>query len=412
MSADHTAFLQKGIFIYMKKYIALLLITATVLSSFTGCSRQEEGGNKGAEKFTLTVWGPQEDQANSESWLPLMCETFNDAHPEWDITFKYGVCSEGDAGKNISADPSGSADVYFFANDQLGMLLQANAISRLGGSTLEEIKSSNSESLVASVTAADGGVYGVPFSGNTWFMFYNKSIFSEEDVKSLDRMLEKGKVAFPLTNSWYMGAFYLANGCTLFGESGTDAEAGVDFGGKKGVETTEYLVDLAANKNFINDAEGAGLSGIIDGTVGAMFSGSWDAQKIEEALGDDFGAAPLPVAAIGGSEKQLLSFAGSKAIGVNPACDHPEAAVALASFLGSLEAQRSHYEMRSIIPSNEKLLAEDRLKEDATAQAQAETINRTSFLQPSIPEMSAYWVPVENMGKAIVNKDVTHANAK
>ncbi len=396
----------------MKKYISLLLAVLVLMTSFTGCGKKEGSSDGDVEKITLTVWGPQEDQPDSEGWLPTMCETFNDAHPEWDITFKYGVCSEGDAGKNISADPSGSADVYFFANDQLGSLLQANAISRIGGSALEEIESSNSENMVASVTASDGGVYGVPFSGNTWFMFYNKSIFTEEDVKSLDTMLSKGKVAFPLTNSWYMGAFYLANGCTLFGEDGFDSEAGIDFGGKEGVEATQYLVSLANNQNFVNDTEGAGLSGLLDGSVGAVFTGSWDAEKISEALGDNFAAAPLPTANIGGSEKQLLSFAGSKAVGVNPNCAYPEVAVALASFLGSYEAQKSHYEMRGIIPSNEKLLSDDMLKDDITAQAQAETIEKTAIVQPSIPEMTAYWVPVENMGKAIVSGEITEENAK
>lgn len=395
----------------MKKHISLLLAVFILMTSFVGCSKKE-GGDGEIEKITLTVWGPQEDQPDSEGWLPTMCETFNDAHPEWDITFKYGVCSEGEAGKNISADPSGSADVYFFANDQLGSLLQANAISRIGGSALEEIKSSNSENMVASVTSSDGGVYGVPFSGNTWFMFYNKSIFTEEDVKSLDTMLSKGKVAFPLTNSWYMGAFYLANGCTLFGESGYDREAGIDFGGKAGTEATEYLLSLAGNKNFVNDTEGAGLSGLLDGTVGAVFTGSWDTEKIADALGEDFAAAPLPTANIGGSEKQLLSFAGSKAVGVNPNCKYPEVAVALASFLGSYEAQKSHYEMRGIIPSNEKLLSDEMLKDDITAQAQAQTIESTAIVQPSIPEMTAYWVPVENMGKAIVSGEITEENAK
>ncbi len=396
----------------MKKYIALFLALLAVMASFTGCSRRSNGENGDIKKVTLTVWAPQEDQADENSWLPVMCDTFNDAHPEWDITFKYGVCSEGDAGKNVSADPSGAADVYFFANDQLGSLLQANAISRLGGSALEEIKKSNSENMVASVTAPDGGVYGVPFSGNTWFMFYNKSIFTEEDIKSLDAMLQKGKVAIPLTNSWYTGAFYLANGGTLFGDDGRDAAKGIDFGGKEGVEATEYLVSIVNNKNFVNDTEGAGLSGLLDGTVGAIFSGSWDAKKIADALGEDCGAAPLPTARIGGSEKQLLSFAGSKAIGVNPSCEDPEVAVALASFLGSHEAQKEHYRMRNIIPSDTKLLESDDLKLDIFAQAQNETINNTSIVQPSIPEMTAYWVPVENMGKAIVNGEVTMANAK
>ena len=175
----------------MKKLISLILALSALCLSLAGCMRHEDEGD--AKNVTLSVWAPQEDQADSESWLPKMCDLFNDAHPECDITFKYGVCSEGDAGKNVSQDPEGSADVYFFANDQLGTLIQANAVSRLGGDALRQVQESNSENMIASVTSADGGVYGIPFTGNTWFMYYNKSIFSEEDIKSLDRMLEKGR---------------------------------------------------------------------------------------------------------------------------------------------------------------------------------------------------------------------------
>ena len=50
-------------------------------------------------------------------------------------------------------------------------------------------------------------------------------------------MLEKAgedgkKVSFKLTDSWYIEAFYVANGCTLFGD-GTDTDAGIDFGETK-----------------------------------------------------------------------------------------------------------------------------------------------------------------------------------
>lgn len=81
----------------------------------------------------------------------------------------------------------------------------------------------------------DGELYGAPYTSNIWYMFYDKSVFSEEDVKSLDTMLEKGVVSFPFTNSWYLPAFYVGNGCTLFGEDGTDEEAGVEFGGENAV---------------------------------------------------------------------------------------------------------------------------------------------------------------------------------
>ena len=96
-------------------------------------------------------------------------------------------------------------------------------------STVDYIKNTNSEAIIDSVTVNDC-IYGVPFTTNTWYMFYDKSVYGEDDIKSLDTMLEKGKVSFPLTNSWYIGAFYVGNGCTLFGEDGKDEEAGIDFG--------------------------------------------------------------------------------------------------------------------------------------------------------------------------------------
>ena len=416
----------------MKKFIALLLACVMVLSlaACGGSAQPAETKAPAAEApaaeapaaeapaevkdITLKVWGPQEDQVDSSSWLPTMCEQFNAAHPEWNITFVYEVCPEGDASKNVVQDVSAAADVYMFANDQLGTLMQANAIAQLGGTYLDQVLADNSDSMIASVTGTDGGVYGVPFTGNTWFMYYDTSVFSEEDIKSMDTMLEKGKVSFPLTNSWYIASFFFANGGTIFGEAGIDASAGVDFGGEGGTAVTEYLVNMHANPNFVVDADGSGLAGLRDGSVNAIFSGTWDAAAVKEALGDNFGAAQLPTVNIGGEAKQLKSFAGSKAIGVNPNCQNMQAAVALAVYLGSAEAQLAHYEMRGIIPTSLALTTNETILADAVAVAQASTIANTSVVQPSIPEMGGYWTPSENFGKAIVSGEVTldHAAEK
>ena len=70
-------------------------------------------------------------------------------------------------------------------------------------------------------------------------------------------MLSKGKVSFKLTDSWYIGGFYIGNGCTVFGADGTDESAGIDLKGDKATDVTKYLVDLAANPNFVNDADSA-----------------------------------------------------------------------------------------------------------------------------------------------------------
>ena len=114
-------------------------------------------------------------------------------------------------GSSTADKRSASADVFMYANDRITTLTEADAVAKFGGKYKEEIESTNSEELLDSLKV-DGELYGVPFTTNTWYMFYDKSVFSEEDVKNLDTMLEKGTVSFPLINSWYLPAFYLGNG--------------------------------------------------------------------------------------------------------------------------------------------------------------------------------------------------------
>ena len=75
---------------------------------------------------------------------------------------------------------------------------------------------------------------------------------------------------------------------------------------------TDYLVDLVNNPNFVSDADGSGLSGLRDGSVKAMFSGSWDASAVKEALGDNYGVVQLPTITINGNywDRNQLSLAG------------------------------------------------------------------------------------------------------
>ena len=402
----------------MKKIIALLLACMMIVGLFAGCGAEESTTNNGEQQtgnenaqptdITLTVWGPSEDQADENSFLQTACKKFAELHPEWNITFNYGVCSEGDAGKNVTQDPSAAADVYMFANDQLGTLIQANAIAKLGGAALEQVKADNTERMIDTVSDAEGNVYGVPFTVNTWFMYYDSSKLTADDVKSLDAMMAKGTVAFPITNTWYVPAFYYANGGTMFGD-GTDGSKGITFGGEAGAAVTAYLANAIASGKLIDDANGAGLDGFRKGEIVAMFSGTWDANAVAEALGENYAAAALPCITINGEQKQMKSFAGSKALGVNPNSKNPAAAVALAAFLGSAEMQALHFDLRdgAVIPCDTSLLADAKFSSNPAALAQDATIAGTSVLQPSIPEMGNYWSNAESMGKGLANKEVT-----
>ena len=385
--------------------LALTLAGACLAGTLTGCS-----GNSDTESVRLMVWSPSEDQSkDSGEWLQTCCERFAELHPEWDITFVYGVADEAGAAGTVSQDAEASADVFMFANDTLTTLTDAGALAKFGGKYADEIRATNSETLVDSLTL-DDYIYGVPFTTNTWFMYYDKSVFSEEDVKNLDTMLEKGVVSFPFTNSWYLPAFYFGNGCTLFGD-GTQEELGANFGGEAGAEVTDYLIDLYNNPNFVVDADGSGMAGLRDGSINAIFTGSWDAASIKEILGDNMGVAALPTFTLNGEEKQMYAYAGSKAIGVNSNTEYPVQAVEPAIYLGSAEAQQLHYELRNVIPCNTTLLADPAIAEDPLVSAQNDTFDRTSVLKPFVAAMSNCWTPVENMGKGIRNGTITHDNA-
>lgn len=413
-----------------KKVLSAMLVAAMTATMFAGCGSDKgttngtQSGSTDTTKDTqvetqdvkLTVMGPSEDLDDAQgAWLKTECEAFNEEHPEWNITFDYVTCSESDAKDTVLQDPASAADVFMYANDQIADLVDAGALTKLGGDAAEYVKSSNSEAMAATVTY-NGDIYGVPYTSNTWFMYYDKRVFSEDDVKSLDTMLEKGKVSFPFDNGWYLASFYAANGCTIFGD-GTDASKGYDFGGDNAVAVTNYIVDLFNNKNFVMDSNDGslGLAGLKDGSVNAYFNGNWNYDAVVENLGEEnVGVAALPTIKVDGTDCQLKAFLGSKAVGVNPNCENQEVAVKLAAYLGSEDAQLKHFELRKQAPVNTNLASNEEVAKDAVAAAMANVAANCSIAQPIIP-MQAYWDAATPFGDAFVHGaegQITADNAK
>ncbi|MBQ1392687.1 MAG: extracellular solute-binding protein, partial [Lachnospiraceae bacterium] len=211
------------------KIVALLMAMVLVMGSMTACGDKKKDDTASSdnnktqqtEKVTLTVWAPQEDQkvyssVSDKKLLKYMCDEFNAAHPEWDITFKYAVCGEDKAKDEVTKDVAAAADVYMYAGDQVQTLVDAGALLPIADQQLTDVKANNEENALSAVTI-DNKVYGVPFTPNTWFLYYDKSKYSEKDVQSLDTMLAKdlGKCkynfAMDLDNSWYIGGFFAAS---------------------------------------------------------------------------------------------------------------------------------------------------------------------------------------------------------
>ena len=413
----------------MKKLISMLLVSAMSLS-LVACGGAKETATETpaattetaeattetaeveVQDVTLKVWAPEVDQRDENSWLNVMLPKFEEAHPEYNITWDVGVCGEGDAATFVKNDPAAAADVFFYANDQMGTLVEAGALAKLGGSYLETVQANFSQIHVDLLTYTDGAVYGFPTSPNTWFMWYNKEVFTEEDITNIGTMLEKGVVSFPMDNSWYTGSFFFGAGGTVFGPLGNDAAAGIDFSTPECIAAAGYMAEMVKSPNFKNDVDGAGVAGMSDGTIHAMFSGDWDKPALEAALGENLGCAVLPKFTMDGVDYQMKSFAGNKAVGVNPNAANPKAAMELAAFLTSPEALLSRYELSGYTPAATACTEEDVIKANPTVIVLNDQMANCAIVQPVIAEMSAYWDPVKNFGLNILNGSITADNAE
>ncbi|MGN0636974.1 MAG: extracellular solute-binding protein [Huintestinicola sp.] len=406
-----------------RRFIGALAAMAITGTLFAGCSNSadtgntENGGNAGGnaaaggEAVTLTVWGPQEGQES----LKKMCESFAAANPDKSYTFNYGVVSEADAKKEALKDISAAADVFAFASDQTGELVSAGALYRITKNK-EQIVADNSEPSIQAATV-DGELYGYPFVSDTYFMYYDKSKFTEEEVLSLDVMLAKDidgtstNFAFDTDNGWYQSAFFFGAGCKLFGDDGTDPTQ-CDFNNDRGLLVGEYLIDLVKNPKFgANMDDGLIKAGFADGSVAAAVTGTWNAADIQASLGDNYAATKLPSITLpNGESVQLGGMANFKIMGVNSETKNPLDAMALAEWLTNYDNQVINFEERSFAPSNVKLAADtEKLNSNIAVAALAQQAQYAT-VQTSIPQSGNYWTPAEAFGQDLIAGNITKDN--
>ena len=374
----------------MKKLLSLLLVLAMALSL---------GSAALAETVSLRVWGSQEDQA----MLQEMTEAFKAVHPEktYDITF--GVVSEADAKTKYLEDPMAAADVFAFANDQLYDLVSAGALYEVTINK-DEIIAANVPGSIEAATA-NGELYAYPMTAdNGYFLYYDKSVLSEEDVKSLDGILEASneagkKMFMDVSNGWYIASFFLGAGGTLsLDQEGNQLS---DFNNEKGVAAGEAIKAFTANEAFLTGDDNI-LKGGIGTTISAGVSGTWNAADIKGILGDNYAATKLPTFTMNGEQVQMGSFAGFKLMGVNSLTEYPEEAMALAEWLTNEENQIKRFEVREIGPSNIKAGQSEAVMDNIALAALAQQSN---YAVSQKDVKGNYWSPAEAFGTTMEAKD-------
>lgn len=411
----------------MKKTLALILALIMMLSlAACGGDGSKEPDNSGntpstptdtpstpdgekteVQDVTLKIWTASEEL----ELMKKMGESFAAAHPEYNLTFDISEMGIDEANANLKTDADSAADIFQLASGGVPELTQKGLLLPIGYE-LDSLRELYPAGAISAVTAEDGLVYAVPFTPNTFFMYYNKSMFTEDEVKSVETMMAKDlgegvyNFSFQVSGPWYIESFFYAAGCTLFGADGKDASS-MDWNNANGFAAGQYMIDLVNNPKHLENKDGIAMNMLREGKLAAHVDGTWNAGPVQEALGENYAAAPLPTININGQDSQLRNFADYKTYAVKSSTAYPLAAQQFAEWICNEENQLARYEDQGVPPCISSLA--DQLSGDVALSALLAQ-SEYAVAQPNIPQINEYWTPATALGEGIYNKEITEDN--
>lgn len=408
-----------------RKLLSLLLCATMVTTMVTGCgdskdstsdtagssSSSESSGAATDETVKLTLWGAEEDQDLLKELVGKFESTYSDQ--KFDISI--GVESESSAKDTILTDIEAAADVFAFASDQIYDLVNAGALANLdevgealsvGNRTLDDVKSANGEGSINAATVNDK-MYAFPMAGdNSYFLYYDSSVISEEDAANWDTLLAaagkaKKKVGMTYASGWYNASFFYGAGFTT--DLNDDGTTAIDWNGTspdgiKGTDVTKAMIKIASDSSFMATTDDNLSDTIASGKLCAVVSGTWDAQNARKVFGKkNFAAIKLPTFTVGDKQIQMAPAFGYKFVGVNAYSKNSGWAVLLADFLTNEESQAERFKQREIGPTNTKVLDTDAVKKNIPISA----VTSESDFGVVQKAGGKYWDPAKTFGEMI-----------
>ena len=391
----------------MKKYVKAVcaVMALTTALGVTACKNKDTGAIK------LTIWVSESDKA----FATKVVDEFKAKNPDKNYNIVVDIQGENDVATRVLNDVENAADVYSCSNDQLPKLINGDALTRIAGDRLSRISQANFAGAMEAATVqikGEDGVYGFPYTDNTFFLYYNKSVLTETDVKSFDGILKKctanQQFAFPMADGWYTTSFYFGKDLgyeVTYDDNLAETTITSDFDGETGTAVTAAMWNYVKATGFKADANDSKIiAGFNDGSIIAAVSGIWNKTTIEGYLGENFAAAKLPTYTLNkGTTKeeqvQLKAFAGYKLMGVNNYSKNKTDALDFAEFYTNKENQIKHFEERGFVPTDKDARLDERVQKDVCAKAITEQLNY-SKTQKGVP--STLWIPMEGLGTAMI----------
>lgn len=302
-------------------------------------------------------------------------------------------------------DLPNAPDVLTFVDDQLSAFVAAGALIPVDSP--DEVKAVTNEGAIEAATINET-LYAYPLTAdNGYFMYYNKAYFTEEDVKTLDAMLEVAaangkKVTIDYSSGWYLYTFFGNTGL----EVGLNPDGVTNYctwndttGAIKGIDVANAMITIATHPGFEAMYNSDFVSAVQEGRVIAGVSGVWDAKALEEAWGADLAATKLPTYTVAGQQIQLASFSGYKMVGANAYSDNSYWALRLAEYIANEDNQTLRFEMRGQGPANTNAANSPAIQESPAIQAVLEQSEFASLQRIG----GRYWDPVSQFGNSMAS---------
>ena len=299
-------------------------------------------------------------------------------------------------------DVEAAADIFGFAQDQLGRLVSAGAILELSEENAAIVKAENDAGAVAAATMGDT-VYAYPLtSDNGYFLYYDKSVVT--DPSTLEAILKDCEAAgksfyMEINSGWYQPAFFFGTGCTLIYGTDNDGKyvsCDIDYASDKGVAALKAMIALHKSPAFVNGSSVGNAT-----NAAAIVDGTWDAGAAKEMFGENYAAAKLPTFDANGTPVQFSGFGGFKLLGVKPQTDEAklEACDSLALYLSSGDVQLARFKTVGWGPSNLKAQADEAVKADEALSALA---TQLAFTIPQGQYPGDYWSLATALGDDVI----------
>ena len=399
------------------KKLFLFMIVALFTVTLIGCgdSGSEDGDEVKKTKYTLTVWGAQEDQA----MLKEMCQAYAAANPQNEYKFLYGVQSEADAADKVLNDVTVGPDVFSFASDQINKLIAGGALARIGGANETTVKEINSAGSVDAATVTMNGedrLYAYPCTGdNNYFVYYDKRVFTDTSkLATLDSMLETAaaagkKVHFKLNDDgWYLSSFFFTNPelgyDVTYNENMVEQSVTINYDNAAGLEVMKSLRTYLGHSSLVAQTDDSKIIAAFTENEGkleaaAAITGVWNRKTIESLLGENMGVCVLPKVTISGEEVQLSGYMGYKLMGVNGYSKNKAEAHKLAMWLTNEQNQLKRFQDRGFGPTNKVVAGMELVLNDPVIAVilQQAQYNRA---QKAVP--GNYWTPMGSLITPII----------